>query len=93
MNMGRCTGRHRITWENMRIDSTLLWHDILAAVLLKYSGKTLPLEIVVKRPPPESALSCDTVLVHSLDDGLHIKLITQKEAESYRQMGLSGWLR
>ena len=77
----------------MQVDSTLLWHDILAAVLLKYGGKTLPHEIVVQRPPPESDLSCDTVLVHSRDDGLHIKVISQKEAESYRQMGLSGWLR
>ena len=93
MNIGRCTGRLCITWGIIPIDSKLLWHDILAAVSLKYGGKTFPLEIVVKRPAPESELSCDTVLVHSLNDGLHIKLISQKEAESYRQMGLSGWLR
>ena len=32
----------------MRVDDQLLWHDVLAAVLLKYGGKTLPHEIVVR---------------------------------------------
>ena len=70
----------------MRVDDQLLWHDVLAAVLLKYGGKTLPHEIVVQKPPPESELCCDTVLVHSRDDGLHIKIISQKEAESYHEV-------
>ena len=41
---------------------------------------------VVQKPPPESELSCDTVLVHSRDDGLHIKIISQKEAESLMEL-------
>ena len=73
----------------MRVDDTLdtlLWHDILAAVLLKYRGKTLPHEVVVQKPPPASELSCDTVLVHSRHDGLHISLISEKEAEQIAKL-------
>ena len=70
----------------MHVDDQLLWHDVLAAVLLKCGGKTLPHEIVVQKPPPESELCCDTVLVHSRDDGLHIKIISQKEAESIMKL-------
>ena len=46
----------------------------------------LPNEIVIQRPAPESDLSCDTVLVHSRSDGLHIKLISHKEAEQLLQL-------
>ena len=70
----------------MRVDDMLLWHDILAAVLLKYRGKTLPNEIVVQKPPPAAELSCDTVLVHSRHDGLHITLISQQEAEQITKL-------
>ena len=74
----------------MKVEDSHLWHEIFAEVLRRYAGKTLPREVVLRLPDGPSG---DTLLVHHRQSGLHVSLVSLDEAESYRQMGLSGWLR
>lgn len=64
----------------MHVNDQVLWHEILAAVLRQYAGQKLPYELVVRKPA-ELGSERDTVFVNDRPDGLHIKLISQSEAD------------
>ena len=51
----------------------ILWHEVLAEVMRRYAGKTLPDELMVPEPngPPGQ-----TLVVCAQRDGLHITLVS-----------------
>ena len=73
-----------------QVTDSRLWHEVMAEVIRQYAGKMLPSEVVIQMPEQPSG---DTLVVHRNERQLRISLVSSAEAESYRQMGLSGWLR
>ena len=74
-----CPPPHKVA--KMHVDDQLLWHDVLAAVLLKYGGKTLP---HAASPGPVEALALQLVKSSYGPDGYRLFL---KPSDSW-----NGWL-
>ena len=67
----------------MQVTDSNLWHEVMAEVIRRYAGKTLPSEVVIRMPEEPSG---DTLLVHRKQQKLHISLVSSAEAESIRQL-------
>ena len=59
------------------LTSHVVWHEILASVMRRYRGETLPEELVVPLPEGQSD---QTLVVCVRQDGLHITLVSNTKA-------------
>ena len=60
------------------LTSRLVWHEVLASVMRRYCGKILPDELVVPAP---TVATGQTLVVCVQQDGLHIKLVSNSQAQ------------